>query len=102
MWPAFQAPRRALIAAVVPMLTWSSCPAQVETVCTVAGAAWARFSPASAAATQGGIMHPEPAPEPAPRHGGSADRWLLVRRSARACDMVLSAAGAMARQSNAV
>src|SRR5438105_4259642 len=99
--PAFSTAVRALIAAVIPMLTWSSRPADDGIVSTQAGCARILLSAASAAAVTCAIMNPELRPLFLARNGGSPESDGFTSCSTRRSEMVCSCAQAIASRSSA-
>ena len=91
-----------LCAACVPMLTWSSMPADVGSDSTDAGKERRRFSVTSAAAVYCATMNPEFMPGSGERNGGRPLVCPLVIRSMRASLTSASSATAMVAVSSAI
>ena len=91
--------RAAFQAAVGPIETWSSLPAEVGIESTLAG--WARvlLSETSAAAVTCAIMRPEWSPPSRARKAGRPERAGFTSRSVRRSLMAPSSAAAIARRS---
>ena len=94
--------RAAFHAAVGPIETWSSLPAEVGIESTLAG--WARtlFSEARAAAVTWAIMSPECSPPSRARKAGRPESDGFTSRSVRRSLIAPSSATAIARRSAAI
>src|SRR3954454_5474241 len=93
---------RALRAAVIPMETWSSRPAEEGMESTDAGCDRMRDSATRAAEVTWAIMNPELRPEFLARKGGSPEREGLTNCSTRRSEMEASWVSAMATTSSAM